>query len=348
MLALALTASSCGKKSGSEPVNPNPSVTPTPGGNNGGSNGQSGNTDKTSASVTLTAHAGMTLTVNGKAYTANSNNEIYLNGDYKKLEISGANVPMLAISGANLEEVNIKEAMPQLKEFGVSNNGKDTQKKIKYNLSGLTAVTKLQLGDYNYGSLDLSAMTALKELYLGVQKDQAGVAFDKVILPANNQIEVLKIYRAHNVNDATIDLSLLKKVMHVDIRTTTIRNFSFPNSTELEEIYLNSPSGAGSVSLVLKNSPKLKSVRAWNISFDNMTINNAPKFNGLSLSKNGPLNLEVKTLDVTGLTKPAIERTLKAIDKTKVEKLVAPGHGFVLGTAPLDGFTKLNSSNTSL
>ena len=175
--ALAFGASSCGKKSSNEPVKPNP-VAPSPGNNGGGntaggtSNGSttggnngsgtnagntnSGNAQESNASVTFTVPAGKSVVINGTTYTGNSQNKIFLDDSFKKLEISGNDLPSLEISGDNLTEVKIKEEMAKLTELKIVSKERNANKTLALDLSGLTNVTSLTLAGYHFGTVDLS------------------------------------------------------------------------------------------------------------------------------------------------------------------------------------------------
>ena len=379
MMALALGASACRKKSSDEPIKPNP-VAPAPsnnggttaGGSNNGSNGNtttgennsgnnngnggstnagntnSGNAQESNASVTLTVPAGKSVTINGKTYTGNSQNKIFLDDSFKTLKISGNDLPSLEISGNNLTEVQIKEEMAKLTTLHISNSGKDSKKIVKLDLAAAKNLNTLVVADYNIGILDLSDLSNIVKLQIGSLGDMSETLVDQVVLPRNNHIEDLRLLRVPNLTDDKIKLEQLTSLKTVRITSTMIKKFIFKSPT-LETFTSNAPTGGGIHDLILADAQALKSLTLYNMTFDQVTINNAPRFVGLSKRKDGAsLGLSVKRLNLTGVNKDAGVRTLELINSADLEELTAPGLGLTLGQGVLSKFTKLNSSNTRL
>lgn len=365
--ALALGASSCGKKSSNEPIKPNP-TTPAPGnnggtttggastggattGNNGGStnggNTNSGNANESNASVTLIVPAGKSVIINGTTYTGNSQNKIFLDDSFKKLEISGNDLPSLDISGDNLTEVKIKEEMAKLTELKIVSKERDANKTLALDLSGLTNVTSLTLAGYNFGTVDLSKMVNLKKLLLGQRNPEKDTSFAKVIWPTDNKIQDLQT-RAALTNEA-VDLNNLPNLLRAILVSPYFGKISFSNSRNLQIVAVSNPTGAKNFDLILKNHPNLKDVSLSGVHINKLVIDKAPNLS--PQGKNQPLSLKEVTVDeleLTGVSQEGVIKILQSIDKNGLKKAVLPNYGFTLGTAPLDGFSNLNTSNVTL
>lgn len=366
--ALAFGASSCGKKSSNEPVKPNP-VAPSPGNNGGGntaggtSNGSttggnngsgtnagntnSGNAQESNASVTLTVPAGKSVVINGTTYTGNSQNKIFLDDSFKKLEISGNDLPSLDISGDNLTEVKIKEEMAKLTELKIVSKERDANKTLALDLSGLTNVTSLTLAGYNFGTVNLSKMVNLKKLLLGQRNPEKDTSFAKVIWPTDNKIQDLQT-RAALTNEA-VDLNNLPNLLRAILVSPYFDKISFANSSKLQVVAVSNPTGAKSFDLILKNHPSLKDVSLSGVHINKLIIDKAPNLS--PQGKNQPLSLKEVTVDeleLTKVNKDGVVQILKSINKDGLKKAVLPGYDFTLGTAPLDGFSHLTQSDVTL
>lgn len=366
--ALAFGASSCGKKSSNEPVKPNP-VAPSPGNNGGGntaggtSNGSttggnngsgtnagntnSGNAQESNASVTLTVPAGKSVVINGTTYTGNSQNKIFLDDSFKKLEISGNDLPSLEISGDNLTEVKIKEEMAKLTELKIVSKERNANKTLALDLSGLTNVTSLTLAGYHFGTVDLSKMANLKKLLLGQRDPEKETSFAKVIWPTENKIIDLQT-RAALTNEA-VDLNNLPNLARAILISPYFVKISFSNSPKLQIVAVSNPTGAKSFDLILKNHPSLKDVSLSGVHINKLIIDKAPNLS--PQGKNQPLSLKEVTVDeleLTGVNKDGVVKILQSINKNALKKAVLPGYDFTLGTAPLNGFSNLNQSNVTL
>lgn len=365
--ALALGASSCGKKSSNEPIKPNP-TTPAPGnnggtttggastggtttGNNGGStnggNTNSGNANESNASVTLIVPAGKSVIINGTTYTGNSQNKIFLDDSFKKLEISGNDLPSLEISGDNLTEVKIKEEMAKLTELKIVSKERDANKTLALDLSGLTNVTSLTLAGYNFGTVNLSKMVNLKKLLLGQRNPEKDTSFAKVIWPTDNKIQDLQT-RAALTNEA-VDLNNLPNLLRAILVSPYFDKISFANSSKLQVVAVSNPTGAKSFDLELENHSTLKDITLNGVHVKKLVVTNAPNLS--PQGKNQPLNFQGVTVDelkLTKVNKDGVVQILKSINKDGLKKAVLPGYDFTLGTAPLDGFSHLNQSNVTL
>lgn len=366
--ALAFGASSCGKKSSNEPVKPNP-VAPSPGNNGGGntaggtSNGNttggnngsgtnagntnSGNAQESNASVTLTVPAGKSVVINGTTYTGNSQNKIFLDDSFKKLEISGNDLPSLEISGDNLTEVKIKEEMAKLTELKIVSKERDANKTLALDLSGLTNVTSLTLAGYHFGTVDLSKMANLKKLLLGQRNPEKDTSFAKVIWPTDNKIQDLQT-RAALTNEA-VDLNNLPNLARAILISPYFDKISFANSSKLQVVAVSNPTGAKSFDLELENHSTLKDITLNGVHVKKLVVTNAPNLS--PQGKNQPLNFQGVTVDelkLTKVNKDGVVKILKSINKDGLKKAVLPGYDFTLGTAPLNGFSNLNQSNVTL
>lgn len=366
--ALAFGASSCGKKSSNEPVKPNP-VAPSPGNNGGGntaggtSNGNttggnngsgtnagntnSGNAQESNASVTLTVPAGKSVVINGTTYTGNSQNKIFLDDSFKKLEISGNDLPSLEISGDNLTEVKIKEEMAKLTELKIVSKERDANKTLALDLSDLTNVTSLTLAGYHFGTVDLSKMANLKKLLLGQRNPEKDTSFAKVIWPTDNKIQDLQT-RAALTNEA-VDLNNLPNLARAILISPYFDKISFANSSKLQVVAVSNPTGAKSFDLELENHSTLKDITLNGVHVKKLVVTNAPNLS--PQGKNQPLNFQGVTVDelkLTKVNKDGVVKILKSINKDGLKKAVLPGYDFTLGTAPLDGFSHLTQSDVTL
>ena len=363
VVALVLGASACGKKSSNEPIKPNP-VAPSPGnhsgggtqgganngnapgGNNGGST-NSGNAQESNASVTLTVPAGKSVTINGKTYTGNDQNKIFLDDSFKTLEISGDDLPSLEISGDNLTEVKIKEEMAKLTNLRIVSKVRDTNKTLALDLSGLTNVTSLTLAGYNFGTVDFSKMSNLKELFLGLSAPEKDTRFEKVIWPTNNNIQ--RLSARSPLTEEIVDLNNLPNLVEARLISPYLGKISFAKSSNLQVVVVSNPTGAKVFDLELKNHSHLRDVSLKGVHINKFVIDKAPKLS--SQGQNQPLNLSsvsVDELELTEVNKDGVVKILPSIDKNDLKKAVLPGYGFKLGTAPLDGFSHLTQSNVTL
>ena len=365
--ALALGSSSCGKKSSNEPIKPNP-TTPAPGnnggtttggastggtttGNNGGStnggNTNSGNANESNASVTLIVPAGKSVIINGTTYTGNNQNKIFLDDSFKKLEISGNDLPSLEISGDNLTEVKIKEEMAKLTELKIVSKESEAKKTLSLDLSALTGVSSLALAGYDFGTVDLRKMSNLKKLSLGLSKPQKDTKFTKVIWPTENKIADLQT-RAALTNEA-VDLNNLPNLLRAILVSPYFDKISFAKSSKLQVVAVSNPTGAKSFDLELENHSTLKDITLNGVHVKKLVVTNAPNLS--PQGKNQPLNFQGVTVDelkLTKVNKDGVVKILKSINKDGLKKAVLPGYDFTLGTAPLDGFSHLNQSNVTL
>lgn len=376
VVALVLGASSCGKKSSNEPIKPNP-TTPAPsnnggttaggstggssnGGNgntttgennsgnnnsNGGStnagNTNSGNAQESNASVTLNVPAGQSVTINGTTYTGNSQNKIFLNDS--SLEISGDDLSSLGISGDNLTEVKIKKEMAKLTKLTIVSKESHVNQTLALDLSGLTNVTSLALAGYNFGTVDLSKMSNLKKLFLGLSKPEKETNFAKVIWPTANNIQHL--HSRSPLTEQIVDLNNLPNLLEARLISPYFGKVSFDKSTKLQLVVVSNPTGAKSFDLELKNHPDLQDVSLNGVTVKKFVITNAPN---LSSQKSNLSGVTVGELELTGVSKEGVVKILQSIDKNGLKKAVLPGYDFTLGTAPLDGFSNLNSANVTL
>lgn len=370
--ALAFGASSCGKRSSNEPIKPNP-TTPapsnnggstaggsnnggngntTPGGNNSGNNNSnggstnagntnSGNAQESNASVTLTVPAGKSVTINGTTYTGNSQNKIFLNGS--SLEISGDDLPSLGISGDNLTEVKIKKEMAKLTKLTIISKERHVNQTLALDLSGLTNVTSLALAGYNFGTVDLSKMSSLKNLSLGLSKPEKETNFAKVIWPTANNIQHL--HSRSPLTEQIVDLNDLPNLLEARFISPYFGKISFDKSTKLQLVLVSNPTGAKTFDLVLEDRPNLEDVSLNGVTVKKLTITKAPN---LSSQKSNFRGVTVNELELTEVNKEGVNMILKSIDKNELKKAVLPNYGFTLGTAPLDGFSHLNTSNVTL
>ncbi len=364
VVALVLGASSCGKKSSNEPIKPNP-TTPVPSNNGGGnttggnSNGSttggnngsgtntgntsSGNAQESNASVTLTVPAGKSITINGKTYTGNSQNKIFLDDSFKTLKISGNDLPSLEISGNNLTEVQIKEEMAKLTKLRIVSKERHVNQTLALDLSGLTNVTSLTLAGYNFGTVDLSKMSNLKELSLGLRAPEKDTNFAKVIWPTNNNIQ--KILARSPLTEQIVDLNNLPNLVEARLISPYFGKISFDRSTKLQLVLVSNPTGSKNFDLELKNHPDLRDVSLNGVTAKKLVITNAPN---LSSQESNLRGVTVDELELTGVNRDGVVKVLQSIDKNGLKKAVLPNYGFTLGTAPLDGFSHLNTSNVTL
>ena len=362
--ALAFGASACGKKSNNEPIKPNP-VAPSPGNNNGGgsstpggnnsgnnnSNGgstnagntNSGNAQESNASVTLTVPAGKSVKINGTTYTGNSQNKIFLDDSFKTLKISGNDLPSLEISGDNLTEVQIKEEMAKLTKLRIVSKERHVNQTLALDLSGLTNVTSLTLAGYNFGTVDLSKMSNLKELFLGLRAPEKDTNFAKVIWPTNNNIQ--KILARSPLTEQIVDLNNLPNLVEARLISPYFGKISFDRSTKLQLVLVSNPTGSKNFDLELKNHPDLRDVSLNGVTAKKLVITNAPK---LSSQESNLRGVTVDELELTGVSQEGVIKILQSIDKNGLKKAVLPNYGFTLGTAPLDGFSNLNAANVTL
>ena len=364
VVALVLGASSCGKKSSNEPIKPNP-TTPVPSNNGGGnttggnSNGSttggnngsgtnagntnSGNAQESNASVTLTVPAGKSVTINGTTYTGNSQNKIFLDDSFKTLKISGNDLPSLEISGNNLTEVQIKEEMAKLTKLRIVSKERHVNQTLALDLSGLTNVTSLTLAGYNFGTVDLSKMSNLKELSLGLRAPEKDTNFAKVIWPTNNNIQ--KILARSPLTEQIVDLNNLPNLVEARLISPYFGKISFDRSTKLQLVLVSNPTGSKNFDLELKNHPDLRDVSLNGVTAKKLVITNAPK---LSSQESNLRGVTVDELELTGVSQEGVIKILQSIDKNGLKKAVLPNYGFTLGTAPLDGFSNLNAANVTL
>lgn len=362
--ALAFGASACGKKSNNEPIKPNP-VAPSPGNNNGGgsstpggnnsgnnnSNGgstnagntNSGNAQESNADITLTLPAGKSITINGTTYIANPQNKIFLKGSVTKLAISGDDLPSLDISGNNLTEVQIKEEMAKLTKLRIVSKERHVNQTLALDLSGLTNVTSLTLAGYNFGNVDLSKMSNLKELFLGLRAPEKDTNFTKVIWPTNNNIQ--KILARSPLTEQIVDLNNLPNLVEARLISPYFGKISFDRSTKLQLVLVSNPTGSKNFDLELKNHPDLRDVSLNGVTAKKLVITNAPK---LSSQESNLRGVTVDELELTGVSQEGVIKILQSIDKNGLKKAVLPNYGFTLGTAPLDGFSNLNAANVTL
>lgn len=373
VVALVLGASSCGKKSSNEPIKPNP-TTPVPsnnggstaGGSNNGSNGNtttgennsgnnnnggstnagntnSGNAQESNASVTLTVPAGKSVVINGTTYTGNSQNKIFLDDSFKKLEISGNDLPSLEISGNNLTEVQIKEEMAKLTKLRIVSKERHVNQTLALDLSGLTNVTSLTLAGYNFGTVDLSKMSNLKELSLGLRAPEKDTNFAKVIWPTNNNIQ--KLLARSPLTEQIVDLNNLPNLVEARLISPYFGKISFDKSTKLQLVLVSNPTGSKNFDLELKNHSDLRDVSLNGVTAKKLVITNAPN---LSSQESNLRSVTVDELELTGVNKEGVVKILQSIDKNGLKKAVLPNYGFTLGIAPLDGFSNLNTANVTL
>ena len=369
VVALVLGASSCGKKSSNEPIKPNP-TTPVPsnnGGSNNGSNGNtttgennsgnnnnggsanagntnSGNAQESNADITLTVPAGKSITINRTTYTANPQNKIFLKGrSFTKLAISGDDLPSLDISGNNLTEVQIKEEMSKLTKLRIVSKERHVNQTLALDLSGLTNVTSLTLAGYNFGTVDLSKMSNLNELFLGLRAPEKDTNFAKVIWPTNNNIR--KILARSPLTEQIVDLNNLPNLVEARLISPYFGKISFDRSTKLQLVLVSNPTGSKNFDLELKNHPDLRDVSLNGVTAKKLVITNAPN---LSSQESNLRGVTVDELELTGVNRDGVVKVLQSIDKNGLKKAVLPNYGFTLGTAPLDGFSHLNTSNVTL
>ena len=368
VVALVLGASSCGKKSSNEPIKPNP-TTPVPsnnGGSNNGSNGNtttgennsgnnnnggsanagntnSGNAQESNADITLTVPAGKSVTINGTTYTGNSQNKIFLDDSFKTLKISGNDLPSLEISGNNLTEVQIKEEMAKLTKLRIVSKERHVNQTLALDLSGLTNVTSLTLAGYNFGTVDLSKMSNLNELFLGLRAPEKDTNFAKVIWPTNNNIR--KILARSPLTEQIVDLNNLPNLVEARLISPYFGKISFDRSTKLQLVLVSNPTGSKNFDLELKNHPDLRDVSLNGVTAKKLVITNAPN---LSSQESNLRGVTVDELELTGVNRDGVVKVLQSIDKNGLKKAVLPNYGFTLGTAPLDGFSHLNTSNVTL
>ena len=363
VVALVLGASSCGKKSSNEPIKPNP-TTPVPsnnggnttggnsngsttGGNNGSGtntgNTSSGNAQESNASVTLTVPAGKSITINGKTYTGNSQNKIFLDDSFKTLKISGNDLPSLEISGNNLTEVQIKEEMAKLTKLRIVSKERHVNQTLALDLSGLTNVTSLTLAGYNFGTVDLSKMSNLKELSLGLRAPEKDTNFAKVIWPTNNNIQ--KLLARSPLTEQIVDLNNLPNLVEARLISPYFGKISFDKSTKLQLVLVSNPTGSKNFDLELKNHSDLRDVSLNGVTAKKLVITNAPN---LSSQESNLRSVTVDELELTGVNKDGVVKILQSINKNALKKAVLPGYDFTLGTAPLNGFSNLNQSNVTL
>ena len=367
--ALVLGASSCGKRSSNEPIKPNP-TTPAPsnnggstaGGNgntttgennsgnnnsNGGStnagNTNSGNAQESNADITLTLPAGKSITINGTTYIANPQNKIFLKGSVTKLAISGDDLPSLDISGNNLTEVQIKEEMAKLTKLRIVSKERHVNQTLALDLSGLTNVTSLTLAGYNFATVDLSKMANLKELFLGLRAPEKDTNFAKVIWPTNNNIQ--KLLARSPLTEQIVNLNDLPNLVEARLISPYFGKISFDRSTKLQLVLVSNPTGSKNFDLELKNHPDLRDVSLNGVTAKKLVITNAPK---LSSQESNLRGVTVDELELTGVSQEGVIKILQSIDKNGLKKAVLPNYGFTLGTAPLDGFSKLNAANVTL
>ena len=368
VVALVLGASSCGKKSSNEPIKPNP-TTPVPSNNGGGnttggnSNGSttggnngsgtnagntnSGNAQESNASVTLTVPAGKSVTINGTTYTGNSQNKIFLDDSFKTLKISGNDLPSLEISGNNLTEVQIKEEMAKLTKLRIVSKERHVNQTLALDLSGLTNVTSLTLAGYNFGTVDLSKMSSLKNLSLGLSKPERETSFTEVIWPKVNNIQHL--HSRSPLTEQIVDLNNLPNLLEARLISPYFGKISFAKSPKLQTVVVSNPTGAKNFNLELKDNSELRDVTLNGVHIAKFVIINAPNLS--PQGQNHPLNLSSVTVDeleLTGVNKEGVVKILQSIDKNGLKKAVLPNYGFTLGTAPLDGFSNLNTANVTL
>ena len=369
MMALALGASACRKKSSDEPIKPNP-VAPAPsnnggttaGGSNNGGNGNTttgennsgnnnsnggstnagntnfGNAQESNASVTLNVPEGKFVTINGKTYKGNEQNQIFLDDSFKKLEISGDDLSSLDISGDNLTEVKIKNEMAKLTKLRIVSKERHVNQTLALDLSGLTNVTSLTLAGYNFGTVDLSKMSNLRKLFLGLSKPEKDTSFAKIIWPITNNIESL--HSRSPLTEQIVDLNDLPNLLEARLISPYFGKVSFDKSTKLQLVLVSNPTGGKSFNLELKNNPELIDVTLDGVYIAKFAITNAPN---LSSQKSNLRAVTVGELELKEVSREGVVKILQSINKDGLKKAVLPNYGFTLGTAPLDGFSNLKN-----
>ena len=252
-------------------------------------------------------------------------------------------MPSLEISGNNLTEVQIKEEMAKLTKLRIVSKERHVNQTLALDLSGLTNVTSLTLAGYNFGTVDLSKMSNLKELSLGLRAPEKDTNFAKVIWPTNNNIQ--KILARSPLTEQIVDLNNLPNLVEARLISPYFGKISFDKSTKLQLVLVSNPTGSKNFDLELKNHSDLRDVSLNGVTAKKLVITNAPN---LSSQESNLRSVTVDELELTGVNKEGVVKILQSIDKNGLKKAVLPNYGFTLGTAPLDGFSNLNTANVTL
>ena len=233
--------------------------------------------------------------------------------------------------------------MAKLTKLRIVSKERHVNQTLALDLSGLTNVTSLALAGYNFGTVDLSKMSNLKELSLGLRAPEKDTNFAKVIWPTNNNIQ--KILARSPLTEQIVDLNALPNLLEARLISPYFGKISFDKSTKLQLVLVSNPTGSKNFDLELKNHSDLRDVSLNGVTAKKLVITNAPN---LSSQESNLRSVTVDELELTGVNKEGVVKILQSINKDGLKKAVLPKYGFTLGTAPLDGFSHLNTSNVVL
>lgn len=173
----------------------------------------------------------------------------------------------------------------------------------------LAKLEQLVLGGNNIKTLDLSAMTALKDLRL---YDNAGLT--TLDLSKNTQLEELYIQRT---GISSLDISMLKKLTLLlanGARLTSLKANDLPELDRIDAVKNQL------TTLEVTNLPKLTQLHADNNKLTSVKLENLPMLNRLNLYAN---KLETINLDLPRLLFLFLhENPLKSLDMSKLPMLL--------------------------
>lgn len=201
-------------------------------------------------------------------YTAAAGSEVVISGK----------ITLFNISAGRVEKADLSQAPKSLKRFGM----RSTQTK-SVDLSGATELTTLIYRDQQTTELDLSKQNKVVYMELGREQVNNNGNLHKVTMPSPSVVEILNI---SDENVREIDLSNLPKLRSLRAFALKVGKLDLRNSPMLEEVYFTQESPEVKYEYFrTKNTPNLFRVFIQNVSFDEVSIEHAPKLgNGGSLS----------------------------------------------------------------
>lgn len=213
-------------------------------------------------------------------YTAAAGSEVVISGK----------MTLFNITAGRVEKANLSQAPKSLTRFGM----RSTQTK-SIDLSGATELQHLIYRDQNTIELDLSKQNKVVNMELGREQVGNNGILRKVIMPSPSDVELLNI-SDENVRD--IDLSNLPKLRSLRAFALKVGKIDLRNSPMLEEVYFTQQSPEVKYEYFrTKNTPNLFRVVSQNVSFDEVSIENAPKLgNGGNLSNENKAYITEKKL----------------------------------------------------
>lgn len=208
-----------------------------------------------------------------------------------KVVVSGK-MTVFNISAGRVEKADLSQAPKTLTAFGM----RSTQT-TSIDLSGATELKTLIYRDQRTLEIDLSKQNKVVKMELG--RDQVGNngSMRKVIMPSPSDVEILNI-SDENITD--IDLSNLPKLRSLRAFGVKVGKVDLRNSPLLEEVYFTQ--GSPDVKYEYfrtKNTPNLFRVFFQWVSFEEVSIENAPKLgNAGSISATNTTYAKEKGLSV--------------------------------------------------